>query len=80
MSAIPTCLFGFVSVLTGLAAYSYYEGCDPLISGKIDKPDEIILRLALEIFHDKPGLVGLFVSAAFCGTMRYEKILSKHVA
>ena len=50
--------------------YAFYEGCDPLSLGKIDKPDQLLPYLVVEMFQDLPGLAGLFVAAAFSGTLR----------
>lgn len=57
-------------MLTGCVAYAYYEGCDPIKQGSISKSDQIIPYLVTDIFSDLPGLAGLFVSAAYSGTMR----------
>ena len=53
--------------------YTYYEGCDPLSSGKIAKPDQLLPYLVVDVFQDLPGMAGLFVAAAFSGTLRYFK-------
>ena len=59
-----------ISVLTGAAMYTYYEGCDPLQLNKVDKPDQLLPFMVMEIFENVPGIAGLFVSAAFSGTLR----------
>lgn len=51
--------------------YAYYEGCDPTKANIIDKVDQTVPRLVIEVFEDVPGMAGLFVSAALSGTMRY---------
>jgi len=50
--------------------YAYFEGCDPLKSGKIDKSDQLLPYLVVHVFENFPGLAGLFISAAFSGTLR----------
>jgi len=50
--------------------YAYFEGCDPLKAGVISKPDQLMPLFILQIFADYPGMAGLFVSAAFSGTLR----------
>ncbi|CAK8694689.1 unnamed protein product [Clavelina lepadiformis] len=69
ISVFPTMLFTLVAVFSGCAAYAYYETCDPLQSGKITKYDQLMPHLVSEVFHSTPGMTGLFVSAAFSGTL-----------
>ena len=59
-----------VSVLNGCAMYAYYEGCDPMLEGKIEKVDQTISYLVLDIFNGAPGMAGWFVSAAYSGMLR----------
>lgn len=69
-SFVPLSLLTVFAVMAGMAVYAYYEGCDPLTSGKVTKADQIVPYMVVNIFRDMPGLSGLFVSAAFCGTLR----------
>ena len=69
---VPTTILMGIAVLTGLAMYVYYEGCDPLILGTIEKPDQLLPYLVVDVFEDLPGMAGLFVAAAFSGTLRYK--------
>ena len=71
-SMVPLLFINGIAVLTGLAMYVNYEGCDPLKLGKIKKPDQLLPYLAVDVFEDLPGIAGLFVAAAFSGTLRYE--------
>jgi len=50
--------------------YAYFEGCDPLKAGKISKSDQLLPYLVVNVFENFPGLAGLFISAAFSGTLR----------
>ena len=50
--------------------YAYYETCDPVQSGKVEKPDQMMPYMVLDIFQDLPGMAGLFVAASFSGTLR----------
>jgi len=50
--------------------YAFFENCDPLKSGKIDKSDQLLPYLVVHVFEKFPGLAGLFISAAFSGTLR----------
>ena len=71
MSFIPTFTFLSLSVVTGLTMYAYFEGCDPIQAGTIQRPDQMIPLLVAKVFQDMPGMTGLFVSAAVSGTLRY---------
>ena len=72
-SVLPSMAFVAISIWSGAAMYAYYEDCDPLMSGKIEKPDQLMPYLVIEIFVNVPGMAGLFVAAAFSGTLRYLK-------
>nr|XP_039254243.1 sodium-coupled monocarboxylate transporter 1-like isoform X1 [Styela clava] len=69
LKVIPGTMFTLLSVGNGLAMYAFYEGCDPYTAKQITKPDQSMPRLAMEIFQDTPGMAGLFVSSAYCGTL-----------
>jgi len=71
VSYIPTFTFLSLSVVTGLAMYAYFEGCDPIQAGIIDRADQMIPFLVARVFRDVPGMAGLLVSAAVSGTLRY---------
>ena len=55
---------------SGMVAYAVYKDCDPLSSGKIEKPDQIIPFLVMEKLGYIPGAVGLFVAAVYGGVLR----------
>ena len=63
-------VFMAIAILSGAAMYGYYYDCDPLESNKIEKPDQMMPVMVLDIFQDVPGMAGLFVSAIFSGTLR----------
>lgn len=69
-SLVPTVVLMGIAVLTGLGMYVYYEGCDPLELGTIKKSDQLLPYLVVDVFQDLPGMAGLFVAAAFSGTLR----------
>lgn len=79
-SLLPTLVINAIAVLTGLAMYVKYEGCDPIKEGSIDKSDQILPYLAVDVFQSLPGMAGLFVAAAFSGTLRYKsfKLFCNH--
>ncbi|XP_078484211.1 sodium-coupled monocarboxylate transporter 2-like [Ciona intestinalis] len=69
VAVLPKILLTLIPVGCGAAAYAYYEHCDPLSSGKISKPDQLLPYMVLEIFSAFPGFAGLFVAAAYSGTL-----------
>nr|XP_039272101.1 sodium-coupled monocarboxylate transporter 1-like [Styela clava] len=58
-----------LSYLTGFVTYAYFKDCDPLASGKISQPDQILPYMILLIFNNQPGLPGLFVAGLFAGCL-----------
>ncbi|KAJ8381934.1 hypothetical protein SKAU_G00027120 [Synaphobranchus kaupii] len=57
------------SVFCGLCLYSIYQHCDPWTAGMVSAPDQLMPYLVLDILRDYPGLPGLFVAAAYSGTL-----------
>ncbi|XP_069864641.1 sodium/iodide cotransporter [Dipodomys merriami] len=53
----------------GIVLFVFYEGCDPVLAGRISAPDQYMPLLVLDIFHDLPGLPGLFLACAYSGTL-----------
>ncbi|XP_048408811.1 sodium-coupled monocarboxylate transporter 1 isoform X2 [Stegostoma tigrinum] len=59
----------FCAVFTGLTTYSIYHECDPLTEKKIKASDQLLPYLVMDIMRDYPGVPGLFVAAAYSGTL-----------
>ncbi|XP_064199282.1 sodium-coupled monocarboxylate transporter 1-like [Anguilla rostrata] len=57
------------SVFCGLCLYSIYQHCDPWTAGMVSAPDQLMPYLILDILRAYPGLPGLFVAAAYSGTL-----------
>ncbi|XP_067863346.1 sodium-coupled monocarboxylate transporter 1 [Heptranchias perlo] len=57
------------AVLTGLTMYSIYYQCDPLTSKQVRALDQLLPYLVMDILRDYPGVPGLFVAAAYSGTL-----------
>ena len=70
ISLFPKILLSFMCLCTGCAAFAFYENCDPLKSKKITKADQIVPFMVTELFKGIPGCAGIFVAAAYSGTMR----------
>lgn len=60
-----------MTFLVGLAAYAVYSDCDPLASGKIAKPGQIMAYLVGDKLSHLTGLPGLFVAAVYGAVLRY---------
>uniref|UniRef100_A0AAQ6ADG2 Solute carrier family 5 member 8 n=1 Tax=Amphiprion ocellaris TaxID=80972 RepID=A0AAQ6ADG2_AMPOC len=59
----------FCSVFAGLCLYSVYKHCDPWNTGLVSAPDQLMPYLVMDILGDYPGLPGLFVAAAYSGSL-----------
>jgi len=57
------------SALNGVSMYAYFEGCDPLRSGKFKDRNQYVPYLVVQLFENAPGMAGLFVSAAYSGML-----------
>ena len=58
-----------ITPMMGIAALTYFNGCDPVQSGQLEKNDQIMPFLASELFKNSPGMTGLYISAAFSATL-----------
>uniref|UniRef100_A0A8C6LZQ7 Solute carrier family 5 member 8, like n=1 Tax=Nothobranchius furzeri TaxID=105023 RepID=A0A8C6LZQ7_NOTFU len=58
-----------LAVFSGLTMYSIYKNCDPLSNGDIGTPDQLLPYLVMDILAAYPGIPGLFVAAAYSGTL-----------
>ncbi|XP_052792995.1 sodium-coupled monocarboxylate transporter 1-like [Mya arenaria] len=60
-----------MSMAVGLVCFAYYSkiGCDPLKSGHIKNPNQIVPFMIVDIFSKYPGLSGLFISALFSASL-----------
>ncbi|XP_027007609.2 sodium-coupled monocarboxylate transporter 1 isoform X1 [Tachysurus fulvidraco] len=53
----------------GLCLYSFYKNCDPWTAKMVSAPDQLMPYLVMDILGDFPGIPGLFVAAAYSGTL-----------
>ncbi|XP_078480269.1 sodium-coupled monocarboxylate transporter 1-like [Lampetra planeri] len=58
-----------LAVMSGLTMFSIYKNCDPLANGDISTSDQLLPYLVMDILADYPGIPGLFVAAAYSGTL-----------
>ncbi|ESO96133.1 hypothetical protein LOTGIDRAFT_160120 [Lottia gigantea] len=55
----------------GIVAFAYYTTvrCDPLESGQITNPNQIIPYMVMDIFRSLPGMPGLFLASLFSASL-----------
>uniref|UniRef100_A0AAR5PFT8 Sodium/solute symporter n=1 Tax=Dendroctonus ponderosae TaxID=77166 RepID=A0AAR5PFT8_DENPD len=53
----------------GLVIYAYYQKCDPVTRGWIDKSDQLLPYFIMDTLGDIPGLPGMFVSGVFSAAL-----------
>ncbi|KAL4622457.1 sodium-coupled monocarboxylate transporter 1-like [Arapaima gigas] len=58
-----------LAVFSGLTMYSIYKDCDPLSNKDVLASDQLLPYLVMDILADFPGVPGLFVAAAYSGTL-----------
>uniref|UniRef100_A0A3Q2E1J1 Solute carrier family 5 member 8, like n=1 Tax=Cyprinodon variegatus TaxID=28743 RepID=A0A3Q2E1J1_CYPVA len=58
-----------LAVFSGLTMYSIYKNCDPLTNGDVKTSDQLLPYLVMDILGAYPGIPGLFVAAAYSGTL-----------
>ncbi|XP_072308205.1 sodium-coupled monocarboxylate transporter 1 [Eucyclogobius newberryi] len=58
-----------LAMLSGLTMYSVYKKCDPLTNGDVNTSDQLLPYLVMDILAEYPGIPGLFVAAAYSGTL-----------
>ncbi|PIK36111.1 putative sodium-coupled monocarboxylate transporter 2 [Apostichopus japonicus] len=58
-----------LAVITGMTVYAYYYDCDPLTSGEISRPDQIVPYFMMDVFHSYPGVPGILIGGAFCASL-----------
>ncbi|KAK8746443.1 hypothetical protein OTU49_017018, partial [Cherax quadricarinatus] len=62
-------LLWIVFDFSGLVAFATYSKCDPLTSGRISKPDQIIPFLVSDKLSHLSGMSGVFVAAVYGGVL-----------
>jgi hypothetical protein len=68
-------LIGGILILTltclcGLVAYGHYYDCDLLTTKKINRGEQLLPYLVMDILGDLPGLPGLFVASIYSAALR----------
>ena len=63
------CIILVLAGFTGAILYKYNACCDPLRAGYLDSTDQLVPYLAVNLFHDWPGVAGLYIAGAYCGAL-----------
>ncbi|KAL1517792.1 hypothetical protein ABEB36_001516 [Hypothenemus hampei] len=59
---IGMCITKSLSVVTGLIIFTKYATCDPVLTGEIQKRDQLLPYYVLDVAGHIPGLTGLFIA------------------
>ncbi|GAV05484.1 hypothetical protein RvY_15610-2 [Ramazzottius varieornatus] len=66
----PTIIIWWMMLVSiGLAAFAYYQGCDPLMTGRIERTDQVVQLFVLDTLGYLKGLPGLFTAVVYSGTL-----------
>lgn len=57
------------SVLTGNILYTKYYNCDPFLTKKINRSDQLLPHFVMEISKNLPGLPGIFIAGVFSAAL-----------
>ncbi|XP_059050503.1 sodium-coupled monocarboxylate transporter 2 [Achroia grisella] len=60
-----------LSWIVGMVLYAVYQYCDPLASGSIAAPDEVLPFYVQDQFSFLPGMLGLFLGSLFNGALSF---------
>ncbi|XP_067438038.1 sodium-coupled monocarboxylate transporter 1 isoform X1 [Thunnus thynnus] len=69
INLLGLCSILLSSVFAGMCLYSVYKNCDPWTAKRVSAPDQLMPYLVMDILGDYPGLPGLFVAAAYSGSL-----------
>ena len=70
---IFTAVVNIIGMMAGIPMFSYFKGCDPVKSGEIDIPDQLVPLMVVKLFKNFPGFAGIFVSSIYSGMLRLGK-------
>ena len=59
----------FTTSFAGLAIYSRYANCDPLLDKRIRSMDQLLPLFVVETMGHYPGVAGLFIAGIFSGSL-----------
>ncbi|XP_017758968.1 PREDICTED: putative sodium-dependent multivitamin transporter [Eufriesea mexicana] len=62
-------LLSFTTCFSGLAIYSKYYKCDPLLQKRISSIDMLMPLYVMDTMSNKPGLPGIFIAGIFSASL-----------
>ncbi|VDP92357.1 unnamed protein product [Echinostoma caproni] len=62
-------VFLLIQLLSGLVAYAYFAGCDPLQTGDVTATDQILPYVVMALFNGIPVIKGLFLSVIYAAAL-----------
>ncbi|XP_055329361.1 sodium-coupled monocarboxylate transporter 1-like isoform X2 [Paramacrobiotus metropolitanus] len=66
----PTTIFWWLLLIfTGATMYTYYQGCDPGLSGRTERKDQTMALYVLDTVGYLQGLPGLFTAVVYSATL-----------
>ncbi|KAH7967204.1 hypothetical protein HPB49_023522 [Dermacentor silvarum] len=63
------CLILLLSCLCGLMMYARYATCDPLLTKRIDTPDQLLPYFVMDVLAETTGVAGVFVTGIFMASL-----------
>ncbi|KAF5303902.1 hypothetical protein FQA39_LY01687 [Lamprigera yunnana] len=65
-----------LTIFSGNIVYANYWNCDPLSSNQVQRSDQLIVHLLMDVAGDIPVIPGLFIAGIFAASLRYSSSLS----
>ncbi|XP_061689059.1 sodium-coupled monocarboxylate transporter 1 isoform X2 [Syngnathoides biaculeatus] len=69
VNMLGLCVTLSLAMLSGLTMFSIYKNCDPFTNRDVGSTDQLLPYLVMDILAVYPGIPGLFVAAAYSGTL-----------
>ncbi|XP_077582887.1 sodium-coupled monocarboxylate transporter 1 [Stigmatopora nigra] len=69
LNMVGLCVTLSLAMFSGLTMFSIYKNCDPFSNGDVRSTDQLLPYLVMDILGTYPGIPGLFVAAAYSGTL-----------
>ena len=57
------------AILAGMVVFAFWYRCDPLVLGRIEKPDQYFPYFVVTEMSKYPGIAGLHVSSVYAGSL-----------
>lgn len=61
--------FYVIAIFLGLNIYSFYQGCDPVLTKRASTPDEILSTYVSDVAGHVPGIIGIFSVSLLSGAL-----------